>query len=173
MKYSMQPRETEYKGNSFRSRLEARWALFFDLVGIRYRYEVGGFTLKNGMLYKPDFWLPDYEIWVEIKPDKPKPKEKLKARLLAEESRSPVYIFAGNVGAYVIYDAYQSRRLMLHECEFCGALLFVAPEQPVTHYRDAHQREVFADADWRPTEKLMRAYVEARSTRFEHFESLS
>ena len=35
--------ETYYKGYRFRSRLEARWAVFFDAAGIKYEYEPEGF----------------------------------------------------------------------------------------------------------------------------------
>lgn len=31
--------ETEYGGYKFRSRLEARWAVFFDMLGIKWEYE--------------------------------------------------------------------------------------------------------------------------------------
>ncbi len=63
------PIETEYKGYLFRSRLEARWAYYFDLCGIRWQYEVEGFMLSDGQRYLPDFWLPDFNQFVEVKPD--------------------------------------------------------------------------------------------------------
>lgn len=31
--------ETSYKGYRFRSRTEARWAVFFDALGVRWEYE--------------------------------------------------------------------------------------------------------------------------------------
>ena len=34
--------ETEYNGYRFRSRLEARWAVFFDALGIEYNRTHGG-----------------------------------------------------------------------------------------------------------------------------------
>src|SRR2546430_1874657 len=65
--------ETRYKGYRFRSRLEARWAVFFDTLGIAYRYEPEGFNL-NGLLYLPDFYLPTEQpaSWVEVKPEIPR-----------------------------------------------------------------------------------------------------
>lgn len=59
--------QTEYKGYRFRSRLEARWAVFFDELNIQYQYEPDGFPLKSGW-YLPDFYLPEFSIYVEIKP---------------------------------------------------------------------------------------------------------
>ena len=49
--------ETEYKGYRFRSRLEARWAVFFDACGVKWEYEPEGFVLQNGQQYLPDFLL--------------------------------------------------------------------------------------------------------------------
>ena len=59
--------ETEYNGYKFRSRLEARWALFFDLLGIEYEYEPEGIILSDGTRYLPDFYLPDFKCFFEVK----------------------------------------------------------------------------------------------------------
>lgn len=59
--------ETRYKGTMFRSRLEARWAMFFDKIGFNYIYEPEGYVLADGTKYLPDFWLPDLKIAVEVK----------------------------------------------------------------------------------------------------------
>lgn len=61
--------ETQYKGYRFRSRLEARWAVFFDALGIRWKYEPEGYDLGKAGWYLPDFWIPDLEFHVEIKPE--------------------------------------------------------------------------------------------------------
>lgn len=50
----VKPIETHYNGYRFRSRLEARWAVFFDALGVKYEYEPEGFQ-KNGLCYLPDF----------------------------------------------------------------------------------------------------------------------
>lgn len=65
----MQAIETVYNGYRFRSRLEARWAVFFDAGGIEYQYEPEGFE-HNGVKYLPDFYLPQFDTYVEIKPDR-------------------------------------------------------------------------------------------------------
>lgn len=59
--------ETEYNGYRFRSRLEARWAVFFDSLDIDYEYEPEGFVLEDGSKYLPDFYLPTHELYVEVK----------------------------------------------------------------------------------------------------------
>ncbi|MHC4463683.1 MAG: PDDEXK family nuclease [Planctomycetota bacterium] len=60
--------DTWYKGDFFRSRLEARWAVFFRTLGIEYKYEPDGYDI-NGTWYLPDFYLPDQGYWLEIKPN--------------------------------------------------------------------------------------------------------
>lgn len=71
--------ETRYAGCNFRSRLEARWAVFFDTLGIPWEYEPQGFewvcdhegcrSERNGITYRylPDFWLPTMDTWFEVK----------------------------------------------------------------------------------------------------------
>lgn len=64
--------ETAYKGHRFRSRLEARWAVFFDALNIRWRYESEGYEKTVGgsvFRYLPDFYLPTTGTWVEVKGD--------------------------------------------------------------------------------------------------------
>jgi len=72
----VKPIETVYKGYRFRSRLEARWAVFFDALGVRWEYEPEGFNV-GGIYYLPDFRIHDVEgiharewrqdIYVEVK----------------------------------------------------------------------------------------------------------
>lgn len=66
---SIKPIETHYKGYRFRSRLEARWAVFFESLGFRWEYEPQGFELADGSRYLPDFYLPEQNAYVEIKPE--------------------------------------------------------------------------------------------------------
>lgn len=65
------PIETEYNGYRFRSRLEARWAVFFDALGIEYEYEPEGFEISfsddEKIMYLPDFYLPESGLYAEVK----------------------------------------------------------------------------------------------------------
>ena len=74
----MQVRETLYKGIQFRSRLEARWAVFFDALGLKWEYEPEGYRMDDGTCYLPDFYVHDIKghvgktphgdgIFVEVK----------------------------------------------------------------------------------------------------------
>lgn len=81
--------ETEYKGYRFRSRLEARWAVFFDTLGIAWEYEKEGYDLGEAGWYLPDFWLPKSNAWLEIKPD-----------IADIKTGSPKVFCAGKVGGH-------------------------------------------------------------------------
>ena len=67
----LKPIDTVYKGYKFRSRLEARWAVFFDALNLKWQYEVEGFNLSDGRYYLPDFRVSTTKepvYWYEIKP---------------------------------------------------------------------------------------------------------
>jgi hypothetical protein len=81
--------ETKYNGYKFRSRLEARWAVFFDALKIPYEYEYEGFDLDDGCWYLPDFYLPEWKAWIEIKPILPIRFFKDKILHLGEEDGTP------------------------------------------------------------------------------------
>jgi hypothetical protein len=72
----IRPINTLYRGYWFRSRLEARWAVFFDYARVIYQYEVEGFHLPSGN-YLPDFYCFDCSsgrdaiprrAFIEVKP---------------------------------------------------------------------------------------------------------
>src|SRR5215471_5821260 len=61
--------ETKYGGYRFRSRLEARWAVFLDNEGIEWNYEPQGIEVdspRGRIRYLPDFWLGTGQ-WAEVK----------------------------------------------------------------------------------------------------------
>ena len=66
--YTVKAIETIYKGYRFRSRLEARWAVFFDALGIEWEYEAEGYDLGPLGYYLPDFYLPQIGCFGEVKP---------------------------------------------------------------------------------------------------------
>jgi hypothetical protein len=64
--------ETTYAGCRFRSRLEARWAVLFDHMGIKWQYEPQGYEINvagEKRPYLPDFWLDNVDggTWCEVK----------------------------------------------------------------------------------------------------------
>ena len=58
MTYTIKAIPTTYAGVNFRSRLEARWAAFFDLCGWKWDYEP----------FDLDGWAPDFRIRTAIGP---------------------------------------------------------------------------------------------------------
>lgn len=59
--------EVLYSGKVFRSRLEARWAVFLDLLGVNWDYEPCHYEIGPDLYYLPDFYLPDHQMWLEVK----------------------------------------------------------------------------------------------------------
>lgn len=99
------PIQTEYNGVKFRSRLEARWALFFDGIGVRWAYEPEGYTLPSGA-YVPDFKLLELKTWIEIKPNEAAADERDRAlcQELAEATGERVVLFGGIPGFWLSID---------------------------------------------------------------------
>lgn len=95
--------ETEYNGYRFRSRLEARWAVFFDALGIEYEYEKEGYDLGELGWYLPDFWLPKLEMFIEIKGQEPTEEEKDRIYKLSKESGFEAYILTTLPEENIIY----------------------------------------------------------------------
>ena len=68
--------ETEYNSVKYRSKNEARWAVFLDCLGIDFEYEPQGYEMTDGgkkIKYLPDFFIQkqtvfDKDLYLEIKP---------------------------------------------------------------------------------------------------------
>lgn len=125
---------TEYRGHRFRSRLEARWACFFDNVGWTWEYEA--LDLDG---YIPDFILtfPNAPVLVEVKPvlyekDFAKSWEKIMASGWDKEALIVgAKIFEsngwGSIGSHCERDeqgAWCEGRAIIHTCEKCKRLSF-------------------------------------------------
>lgn len=57
---------TIYEGQRFRSRLEARWSIYLDALSVPFQYEAEALEM-DGLVYVPDFFLPSFPAWLEIK----------------------------------------------------------------------------------------------------------
>jgi hypothetical protein len=79
---------TEYAGHKFRSRLEARWAVFFTHMGIPWQYEPEGYELPSGR-YVPDFVIPTCGTFIEVRGDVDRVDLDNLARKAAELPRLP------------------------------------------------------------------------------------
>ncbi len=147
--------ETRYKGYRFRSRLEARWAVFFDALGLSWEYEPEGFDLGELGWYLPDFFFHGnrhYGPYVEIKGQEPTKQEVEKLCDLCCDKTAYGAIVWGTPGSEKWISIHKEG--MRDGGEDCGSL---------TEY---------LTASWGPQlrarEKL--AVIAARSARFEHGE---
>lgn len=115
---------TVYNGVQFRSRTEARWAVFFDALGIRWFYEHEGYQLPEHCdgdqtyapcNYLPDFWLPEIGkhygsrsagTFLEVKGQPPTDTERSKCRALTELTSITSYIAVGGPGQTEFLDQF-------------------------------------------------------------------
>ncbi len=105
MTVTYQPVPVDAFGRRFRSTTEARWAAFFESMGLPYEYEAETFDLGHGLgWYVPDFWLPTLLApgrmkgwWIEVKPGKPTilNREWDRALAVARLTEQPVAIATG------------------------------------------------------------------------------
>jgi hypothetical protein len=106
-------------GIDFKSTLEARWALLFDALGLKWWYEPETFKLPGGVVYTPDFAIDagynmafnsdqkGKKIWFEIKPA-PMRKKHIdfckKPLLMAQTIDEPFYYVFGQ--PIILYHTY-------------------------------------------------------------------
>lgn len=141
--------ETRWMHHRFRSRLEARWAVFFDALGLRWEYEREGYVLVTGA-YLPDFWINEWQSWIEIKPW----IECDRYPQLCETARH-LKAFTGSREAYVIFGPPD----LVH-----GAMIYSSLGRMVATHLD--QRGPVR-TDETPGDGATRAYSLAMSERFE------
>lgn len=92
MPTEIKPIETLYRGYRFRSRMEARWAVFMDHLGVKFDYEPEAYALPSGG-YLPDFFVPELDAYIEIKNPEVKDRDDRKILDLASATRKIVYVF--------------------------------------------------------------------------------
>jgi len=186
--------ETRYAGYRFRSRLEARWAVFFDKMNTAYEYEVEGYQLKDGLYYLPDFILVDKRLHkkiVEIKPNGyPDEEARVKASLLCLQgydtfdriiiiTGDPVYVFENSSKSQeiVAYSWYFEKHDLEYSEQERDALSKINPNKisaegvakfwPLTGFDLCFQ--LFLNGG--RYEEIMNAARAARSARFEFGET--
>ena len=99
---------TSYLGVTYASRLEARWAHLFTKLDIRFRYEslqlrsnrMPQLLGNGGTYYKPDMWLVDQQMAVEIKPGPPSRQERMLCVEFTRWSGTPIVLLWGSPGIY-------------------------------------------------------------------------
>lgn len=87
---------THFKGVLYRSRTEARWACFFDTLGIEFQYEPQGWRIDSTTNYLPDFFLPRVHTWAEVKPTDFSQEERRKLESVADQTNRPALFLVGH-----------------------------------------------------------------------------
>ena len=193
----IKPIETIYDGYKFRSRLEARWAVFFDALGVPYEYEPEGFVLPSGRKYLPDFKVKCYgtrgdigddpfDLWIEVKGN------------MTKEDASKIREFSGCIDSF--YWPWDDAERMKDYNRILIVGNIPRPENswmPTEEWYDAYMKwdippfnYALIDGDWfgafpaaldgkfylwgdegsyiHDIEPVQRAYAIARQARFEH-----
>lgn len=130
----IKPIETFYNRYRFRSRLEARWAVFFDKAGIKYQYEPQGYKLSDGTWYLPDFYLPDVEteygkgLWCEVKNDLERDLSKPKQFAMDGKYIAIITSFDGSDNGLIYYDKNAGmifdENCYFYKCEYCNTYIY-------------------------------------------------
>ena len=99
-RYNIAPTPVTYSGYNFRSWLEGKWAMVFDKLEVSWEYEAQNFNLGSDLgWYVPDFWLPEHQMFIEVKGPLPTEKELVKLRALWESKRGFTCAMLGNIPA--------------------------------------------------------------------------
>lgn len=118
-----------YRGVTYRSRMEARWAVFMDHAGVPFMYEPEGYQIDD-LFYLPDFYLPNQDAFMEIKNPMAVGDTVKKPRVLAECSGKNVFVFIGPPrfpdgtdydleGAQIFYPVGEDDHYLWCECPHC------------------------------------------------------
>ncbi len=179
----IRPIETRYAGCRFRSRLEARWAVFFDHLGIEWQYEPQGY-LVGGSPYLPDFLLRSGEnttTWVEVRGDEDRVDlEALRAAALELPGDGTLLLLLGPIPrpamegdwgwVTIQHDPYGSRSTRIDRYGF-GCWPKVGRPWYLDNADGGTRHPLRPTLDRWERGDAQDAYAAARSARFEHGES--
>lgn len=181
--------DTYYNGYRFRSRLEARWAVFLDHMAASYQHEPEGYELGD-LKYLPDFRLREgvklygesdrfAHVWIEVKP----------ALELEEKDRKKIARFVRGKDSIVLIlsgDPQPNAEIMLVAHKANGGewlirrVAWAELGDGKLGLLDREYLDSISDSDTRAaierlstTSRLMDAYAAARQARFEHGETPS
>lgn len=166
--------ETRYKGYRFRSRTEARWAVFLDSLGLEWAYEPEGYQTRHGQ-YLPDFFVEggngNRGPWIEVKGGTPTALEVQKLCDVCEDTASYGILVSGPPSLESPHEACKTRWLHIHKEGFPDDEDTVNPiwdQWWVTH---GWERRFGAARDTDEIVAIWNGAAEhARSARFEHGE---
>lgn len=186
--------ETVYKGYRFRSRSEARWAVFFDTLGIKYIYEPEGYVFDDGTHYLPDFYLPNAKMFFEVKGLELTKEDESKINKLITYSGKNVAVGYSDMSfqATSIYEDQKGNPICdmdpkgdswLIQCYSCNEYQFIGSIgswacRGCGYYDGDSGFVCFCSGDWpdtsdswnKPSGEVLDAFITARQARFEYGE---
>ena len=83
-----------YQGTGYRTKIHAKWAIFFDLLQVPFEYITDPVELGPEVYYLPEFWLPEQDCWMIIRKQRFNyNEEKLMALALSRHTQKMVFAF--------------------------------------------------------------------------------
>ena len=179
--------QTTYNGIRFRSRTEARWAVFMDTVGISYVYEPEGFVFEDGTTYSPDFYLPGQDAFLECKGIM-HDDDIHKVKMLFKHYRKEIIVGYPNMTFDVFDECFQFKDCMsrskmpwIAKCKICGKKYFLSGEHNINVCRCCSKSWKIDDEEITTTvlygyfdeskfinrPEISKAFEKAKSARFE------
>ena len=128
-----------YNGIEFRSKLESKTAQALDNIGIPYVYEPDGYKLSNGLWYRPDFWLPNVQQFIECK-GVMSSTDSAKIVGLVEDTNHPVLVISYDKAMFITKwwnnpnetVVTYSDNILIVRCISCSKKFFLAGEDTYT-----------------------------------------
>lgn len=182
--YTISPQPTFVDGVRYDSKLEARRVVWLEHLGIRFSYHPSVQRVSYGKLYTPDFFLPDFGVFVEIKPyldvaflERSRPLALYGAVLLTifgspgdpEECATLQVRGARFDGGRLLQCA--AMKTVNHQAVFCGGLVLAAERGtvsfvvPVGHHN--HAKYHYFDSDEAQDRDVSTANRAAATARFD------
>jgi hypothetical protein len=106
MNQQIEPKPSVYRGITYSSRLEARWAVLIDNCKnvVSFQYQPKTFVLPNGWEYTPDFLVryqetPNHhqQMFLEIKPSTPTKEYRDTLSTFAKVIPHPLFLLCGSI----------------------------------------------------------------------------
>jgi hypothetical protein len=153
---------THFDNLYFRSRLEARWAVYFKSLGIEYVYEMEGYNF-DGFNYLPDFYFPKYDFYGEVKHKHFGDVDAEKWDRFVTNIKKPLIIFDGTPNAKPLKSLFWERKVLSEYITIPFSDL-MKPSFGTFFYAGGYE-------DFAQFEPYKSAVSKARKARFEHGEN--
>jgi hypothetical protein len=163
--------KTKYRNVEFRSRLEARWAVWFDEMEIPWSYEPEGFTV-NGEAYLPDFYTTAINkgVYIEIKPKGISGREKAKTLRMLDAFDGRLLLISGSpmLGEYTctMGGGWERESFVFADCRKCGGLSFVGNGGTYFGNFGKHKCKENERPPLEDGPRIMKAYAKAMNHKF-------